>query len=180
MGINPTSTLKIMVVLLLFYLSACAGVEQKPINNTSGKIKGVGERLVQSDVTSHSPIWCGPDALVYTTRGRSKKKQAAFLYDLITEEKLRLGGPDNLPVACTPDGEWIIYADETSYQWVNEDDHEQGTNKELWRYEFATGKREKFLVVGNREYPLEIELHNDAFRLFPGKKPHMQIENARA
>ena len=171
MGFKGRSALKIMIVLLLLSLFACAGVERKVEDSAVQKIRGFHERLVQSDVTARNPIWCGVDALIYTT-----KEDGAFMYDLITEQKLKLGGPDYLPVACTPDGEWIIYADKTSYQWVDKDDYEQGINKELWRYEFTTEKKEKFLVVGSREYPLSVEEHNKGFRLYPGKKPHMQIE----
>ena len=175
MGFKRNSTLKIMIVLLLLSFSACAGAEQKPEDTVSVKIRGIYERLVQSGLSKIPPIWCGPDTIVYRTKKFSKEGQGAFLYNLITEKRLRLGGRNYFPAACTPDGKWIIYANKTSYRWAERDIYQKGETKELWRYEFATKRREKFLIVENNKLPIGVEQQGDRYRLYPGKKPQIQI-----
>lgn len=176
MRVRPISTLKIMIALFLLFLSACAGAEQKAEDSAVQKIRGIYERLVQSGLSKYPPIWCGPDTIVYRTKKFSKEGQGTFHYDLITGKKLKLGGRDYFPAACTPDGKWIIYAHKTSYNWAESDIYQNGETKELWRYEFATKRRERFLIVNNLEFPITVEQQGEGYRIHSGKKPQMQIE----
>jgi len=176
MGFTRNSPLKIMIALFLLFFTACTSVKPKPEDLASVKIRGIYERLVQSGLSKYPPIWCGPDTLVYRTKKFSEEGQGAFLYNLITGKRLRLGGRNYFPAACTPDGNWIIYSEKTSYMWAEHDIYEGGETKELWRYEFATKRREKFLIVNNQEFPVLVEQQGEGYRIYSWKNPHIQIE----
>lgn len=173
MQIKPTFSMKIMIVLLMLTLSACAGVERGPEETAIGKIRGGREILVARNINNTLPVWCGEgNAMIY-----EYYEEGLFFHDLDTGKKLKLGGAEASPVACTPDGEWIIYADSSNFHWTDDNDHNQGVVKELWRYNIATGKKETFLIVDGSRNNFGVEkLESGGYRLYPGEKPLKQIE----
>lgn len=173
MGIKPILPLKIIIILLLLSLSACAGVERKTEDTALVKIKAGREILVARNINNILPVWCGEgSSMIY-----EYYEEGLFFYDLDTGKKLKLGGAEASPVACTPDGEWIIYADSRDFHWADDDDHNQGTVEELWRYNIATGKKETFITIDGSRNNFGIEkLESGGYRLYPGEKPLKQIE----
>lgn len=76
------------------------------------KIKTEKEILVAKDATNVHPFWCECKAiLVYST-----ESMGVFYYALKSGEKVKIAHWRNTPLVCTPDGEWIIYADKYSYR----------------------------------------------------------------
>lgn len=164
---------KLMLVAILLALTACAGVEQRPEVSSWSKIKAGKEILLARNINNALPIWCGEgNAMIY-----EYYEGGLFFHDLDTGKKLKLGGPEASPVACTPDGEWIIYADSRNFQWADDDDHNQGVVEGLWRYNIATGRKETFIIVGSSENNFGVQkLDTGGYRLYPGEKPLKQIE----
>jgi hypothetical protein len=80
-------------------------------------------------------------------------------------------------VACTPDGEWIVYSDDRSYRAV-ESDPEHSVVVDLWRYEFATKRRQRFAVVGGEELGFfnEAVFSPTGLKLYLGRRPVESIE----
>ncbi len=104
-----------------------------------------------------SAIWCGNDALVVSSR-----ESGIEWIDILSNKRIKISSrtfPDkyDYPLNCTPDGKWVLYVDGKSIR-VDEKrnklpegiDHPiawEGYVVDLYRYEIATGKKQKFAVI---------------------------------
>ncbi len=132
----------LITVLYLILLTGCAGLnsvyEQSRIN-----IKGGAEILIASDIASFRPFWCGTSGrLIYV-----KKDYAVYSYDVKTGNSTNIAGVWSAPVGCTPDGKWLVYEDTDSVRYDKDNIEEMVSD--FWRYEFKTGKKQKFVIADN-------------------------------
>ncbi len=122
------------------------------------KIKAEKEILVAKDVGGGKPFsiirWCGNEALLIYG-GEFGTEWVDFSGNKVI---VSTKGTD-FPVDCTPDGKWVIYKDRES-SWLYKDKQGRlpenildegigwhGLVIDLYRYEIATGRRQKFAVV---------------------------------
>lgn len=138
----------ILLIVAVTSLGAggCAAVcESRPV-----VIKSGNERLVATDVFVHTrQLWCqGGDKLVY-----SKRDEGLYYYEPKTGESTLAADDYNVPVACSPDGEWLVYYDKNSYRY-HENDANNSPIADVWRYEFKTGERQKILVKRQEDYAI--------------------------
>ncbi len=126
------------VSFVAFSLLGCAEVNEltkKPKNKETGE-----EILLGRNILNEKPLWCGKNnTLVYHT------EVGLFTYDVKSGEKVKVGNGYQKPIACTPDGKWLIYMNKSSGRYDKLDNSR--SNSDLWRYEFKTGRNEKFLIV---------------------------------
>jgi hypothetical protein len=121
--------------------------------------------LLAQDV-SDAPEWCGENTFVI---GGSRIGMQWI--DILRKKKLKLHSSGYVGATdCTRDGEWLIYVDTRTHRY------DKGTYKitvkDFWRYNFKTGKRQKFAISsgGARFSPDERKI------LFYGPKPRSYIE----
>ena len=156
-------------IILCFSLFGCAGkneVRENSPNEDAGE-----EILIDRNITANRLLWCGENnTLVYHT------EVGLFIYDVKSGEKVKVGDGYQSPIACTPDDKWLIYMDKSSARY-DKVDNSRG-NADLWRYEFKTGKNEKFLIVGS-SYTLsagEAIFAPKGFKLYLAYKPSTTME----
>ena len=131
---------------VLLSLSSVGCVKKIEPKGESPKEGGEAKKeiFVDSDITTNKPFWCGKmNALVY------HKKVGLFIYEVESGKKVKVGNGYQVPLACSPDGEWLIYEDKKSVRWDTETSEELVAD--IWRYELKTGKREKFFIVSDDE-----------------------------
>jgi hypothetical protein len=149
----------IACVAFSFSLNASKAGETGSLGS-SRNIEGGEEILVAKDVGGGRPdffiTWCGNDALIIRDR-----KFVTELMDLKGNRIIISEKAGDSPLNCTPDGEWFIYEDRESARMCTDkegeppepivDDGEVANWQELvmdlYRYEIATGKRQKFAVA---------------------------------
>jgi hypothetical protein len=136
------------------------------------RIKGGNEILVQRDVTNERPLWCAKRGmLVY-----SKEDKGVFYYDIKTDRNVNVADRGNVPLACTPDGEWLVYIDKDSLRY------DEGSIEreviDVWRYEFKTKRRQRFAVADYAEVSLIADgvLAPTETRVFLGKQPEERVK----
>lgn len=164
-------TLLLGATFMIIFLTGCVGLKPAP-PKTSIKINGKNEVLVAKDVSNVRPFWCGRKAiLVYSTESKG-----VFYYDLKSGKKVNIANWRNTPLVCTPDGEWIIYADKYSYR------RDAGSLTEavvdLWRYEIKTGRNQKFAIaddgyIGSVRGLLSVK---NGFNIYLGREPVERIK----
>ncbi|MFQ5441939.1 MAG: hypothetical protein ACE5EB_04355 [Thermodesulfobacteriota bacterium] len=163
------------LLFLVIILTGCAGL--KPASqHTSTKIKGKKEILVARDVTNRRPIWCGRKAaLVYSVSDESASWEEIFWFDVETGGKIKVAEPGT-PMACTADGEWLVYRDNGSYR--REKGNPDNAVVDLWRYELKTKRRQKIAVAYETEVSTigEGVLSPTGLKLYLGRKPKEFIE----
>lgn len=133
----------LFLVLLMsfsFSLVGCAG-EKRNIGELDQEKPGINkEILLGRNNINERPLWCGRNnTLIYHT------EVGLFTYDVKSGEKVKIGNGFQSPLACTPNGKWLIYMNKSSARY-DKLDISRG-NADLWRYEFKTGRNEKFLIV---------------------------------
>lgn len=157
-------------IFLCFSFVGCAGVNElreKSPNKETGE-----EILLGRNNINERPLWCGKNnTLVYHT------EVGLFTYDVKSGEKVKVGNGYQSPIACTPDGKWLIYMNKSSARY-DKVDNSRGNAADLWRYEFKTGRNEKFLIVGE-SYTLsagEAIFAPKGFKLYLANKPTSTME----
>ena len=125
-------------IFLCFTFVSCAEVNEftkKAKNKESEE-----EILLGRNILNEKPLWCGKNnTLIYHTN------VGLFAYDIKSGEKVKIGNGFQSPLACTPNGKWLIYMNKSSARY-DKLDNSRG-NADLWRYEFKTGRNEKFMIV---------------------------------
>ena len=142
--------IKIIIVLLLLFLSSCVGAEQKPEESLSGEIKGGKEIFLSRDPIYSRPsmnidrwssipsFWCGPGSdLIYYKDGKILR------HEIDSGEKREIYLNGGWPMSCTSDGKWLTFLGDYG-------EPQKGPDKrktiEIWRYNFKTEKREQIGV----------------------------------
>jgi len=94
-------------------------------------------------------------------------------YDITTGSKTQVTDYTAWALACTPDGRWLIYMDKANL--YSDDGPDGGQILDLWRYEFATKRREKIAVA--RDGALDTTLLSpDGTKLFLSKELIKKID----
>lgn len=132
-------TLLLSMSILFFACNGYGGDKHSP-EAKGVRIKGGEEVLVARNITTDRPFWCGRDSLIYNLLGRGIHR-----HNIETGRDAEVAGPGNIPLACTPDGQWLVYIDKDSLR------HDEGPVErevvDVWRYEFKSKKRHRFAVA---------------------------------
>lgn len=159
--------IKTLLLGIALLLIGCNGYGIKN-HHPEGKgvtIHGGKEVLVASDIASFRPFWCGTSGrLIYV-----KKDYEIYSYDVKTGKSQNIAGVWSAPVGCTHDGKWLVYEDTDSVRYDKENIEE--TASDFWRYEFKTGRRQKFVIAGNSAG----HLSPTGLRLYLGRRPAERI-----
>jgi hypothetical protein len=135
------NALVLLSLIILFSANGVLAGEKQELETSDIKTKGEKEILVAQDVTTDRPFWCGPSGrLIYV-----KEHSGLFYYDVKTGKSVNVADVWSSPSACSPDGEWLVYEDKETVRWDNGSDVE--TVVDVWRYEFKTGKSQKFIIA---------------------------------
>ena len=89
------------------------------------------------------------------------------------EEGKETGDYFIFPMACTPDGSWLVYLNKGGLRW-----DESGVNVvlDVWRYEVSTGRHEKIAIARDIAGFDNGILSPDGKTLFLGDKPLEEVE----
>jgi hypothetical protein len=137
--------LAVFLTVILAAYFCTGGLALASGDDTPFEIDGGEAVLIAEEVMSHSPLWCrGSDMLVYW-----KKYDGLYYYEPKTSKTTRVADDYNVPIACTPDGEWLLYLERDSYRYYK-DDPNNPLIADVWRYEFSTGRKHKFLAMSER------------------------------
>src|SRR3990170_2122020 len=130
------------------------------------------EILVAENITNVHPFWCGQrNVLIY-----SAEEKGLFYYDIKTGLNVNVADWGNTPLACSPDGEWLVYADKFSVRY------DKGTVEigvvDVWRHEFKTGKNQKFVIAddGHVSSAREGIFPPKGLTLYLGRRPNERLE----
>jgi len=130
------------------------------------------EILVAENITNVHPFWCGQrNVLIY-----SAEEKGLFYYDIKTGLNVNVADWGNTPLACSPDGEWLVYADKFSVRY------DKGTVEigvvDVWRHEFKTGKNQKFVIAddGHVSSAREGIFPPKGLTLYLGRRPNERME----
>ena len=121
MRIKLILQLKLLVVLLLLSISACAGVEQRPEENNVLRCESISSQVTYN---------------VY---------EGLFIKHQLSGEKIKIGDSGDVPLVCTNDGKWLIYFVKGSSRFDKEMGHREIVD--LWRLELNSKRREKIAVA---------------------------------
>jgi hypothetical protein len=99
------------------------------------------EIFVDKVIEPFKLFWCGNNALLFDY------EEGVFIYDVESRKKTHLDDRDMSTIACSPDGQWFIYRGPDDPAWDTNSQEFGIVN--LWRYEFKTGRKQKFLVADN-------------------------------
>lgn len=175
-------------------LNGCARLKGK-----DAAMKDPAEPLLISTDADYM-FWCGADALIYAYTERDITRYVEteiYWYDVHTGRRVIVGkesDDDNakategqqteeegketgdyfvFPMACTPDGKWLVYLNKGSLRW-----DESGVRGigDIWRYEVATGRHEKIAIARDISGFDKGILSPDGKTLFLGKKPMEGVE----
>lgn len=152
-------TFILILLVILFPLTGCAGLEPVP-EDTGIRIKVGKEILVARDAGGGGMIysirWCGSNALLYRI-----SNAGVVLVDMTTLKKVHISpGDKHMPIGCTSDGEWVVYTNQIfipnpTYEEYDGPDENPYQSRipvdEVYRYEVATGKRQKFAFTGSMD-----------------------------
>ncbi|MBI5559685.1 MAG: hypothetical protein HY883_00210, partial [Deltaproteobacteria bacterium] len=170
-------------VVFSFSLYGC--VAGKPASLKSEvNIEGEKEILVAKDIGGGLPFgvieWCGNDALLIN----SDKFGMEWVDLKGNRVTVSTKNTDHL-IGCTPDGKWVLYADwnsareykdkqgRTPENIVDEGPGWHGSVNDLYRYEIATGTRQKFAVVRDDSGSL---VSPDGLKVLLGNRHDWDIE----
>jgi hypothetical protein len=131
-----------MFLLLLSFSGARAGEIEPKKELPKEESKTKKEIFVDKVIEPNDLFWCGNNALVFY------KRDGLFIYDVESRKKTRLDDLYMVPIACTPDGQWFVYKGPDDPAWDTNSQEFGIVN--LWRYEFKTGRKQKFLVADKR------------------------------
>ncbi len=165
---HPKIPILLAAILFMIATSGCALTQKtkqvKPLRITGGE-----EILVAKDTSAMRPFWCGDKPiLVY-----QPVQWGVYFYDLNTRKNIKVAEPGNIPVTCTHDGQWLIYKNNKSYRF--DKDAPEETIIDLWRYEFKTGKTQKFFVVDTNDIGNAI-LIPFTLKMYLSRKSNQTIE----
>lgn len=151
---------------LLFVVDNGYGGEKKGQVGASAKTKAGDEILVARNITADRPFWCGRNGkLIF-----SKDDSGLFYYDVKTGKSVNIAEIWNAPSACTPDGEWLVYADKNTVRY------DKGTVErgavDVWRYRFKTGESQKFTITDDRDGVFAPK----GLKLYLGRRPTERME----
>ena len=160
-----------------FFKGGSGGIE-----DTTGKTKLGKEILVMHDIGGGLPyslMWCGNSSfLIYGDEFGTE------LVDFNGNTATVSTDSADYPSGCTPDGEWVIFVSRNSHRidkgrQIAEDlDDEwtewQGFVMDLYRYEVATGYRQKFAVV--RDFGDSGIVSPDGLKIFLGGRHNSIME----
>lgn len=143
----------VLLFSLFVVLTSCVSkpfLASMPVKAKYGKEMLVAEDISSGD-TAYMPVWCGNNAVLF------KRSTNIELIDFTNKKKIEISSdPEEWPLNCTPDGRWVFNYRTTfiSNPWYKEDDgtEEGGYTpviplREVYGYEVATGKRQKFGVT---------------------------------
>lgn len=161
---------------LIFFLAAmhgCAGL--KEASGITGE--GKGEILVARDVANRRPAWCGQKtSLVYSVTDYDESAwEEVYRYDIEAGRNIKIVDQGS-PIACTPDGEWLLYRDRSSYR-IEKDDSENAV-VDLWRYEFKTKRLQRIATASEPDLGAIGEgiISPSGRKLYLGREPGESIE----
>lgn len=154
---------------LLFVVDNGYGGEKKGQVGASAKAKAGEEILVARNITADRPFWCGHNGkLIF-----SKDDSGLFYYDIKTRKSVNIAEIWNAPSACTPDGEWLVYADKNTVRY------DKGTVErsavDVWRYRFKTGEKQKFTITDDRNGVFAPK----GLKLYLGRRPTERMETPK-
>jgi len=164
---NPLKIPYLLAAMAFLFITAGCALTQKTKQIKPLKITGGEEILVAKDASS-SPFWCGdkPILVYQLTEG------GIYYYDLTTRKSTKIALPYSNALTCTHDGKWLIYWDSLSSR-----DDVGAKDKfvmDLWRYEFETGRNEKFIIVDIYDTRATIIRPNNG-KLYLGREPNLSI-----
>jgi len=179
-----TITLPLCTTLLFIFLTGCASLKTAH-ERTHIKIKGKKEILVARDLEGGQPFyvtgWCGNDAVLI----RSEISGQVWL-GLNGKRVTVSTKKSDFITGCTPDGKWVLYRDRDSSRIYRdrqgrlpEDIVEDGPGwhgfiADLYRFEVATGIRQKFAVVRDDSSAL---VSPDGMKVLLGNKHDYVMED---
>lgn len=189
-GIKKKITLSVLLFSLIFVFAIHKGYTEEPQPPSGKPVKNKAEKeiLVARDIGGGMPFsqtfsldgWCGNTSfLIHGTETGIK-----LLYFNGHETTVSSKGTD-YPKGCTPDGKWVIYEDRNSAREyrdrfgrvpeniVDDGPGWHGLVTDLYRYEIATGRRQKFAVVRDDSTAL---VSPDGLKVFLGNRHDSAIE----
>lgn len=165
----PAVVSQFIIPFLFIALYGCGGLKQEK----DVAKKYTGEPILLSR-DAYYPLWCGNDALIYILDESTHERyveEEVYRYDIHTGRRFLVGkGSEDVyiaPMACTPDGKWLVYLNKGSIRHGVLD---------IWRYETSTGRHEKIAIAHDVVGFDEGILSPDGKKLFLGKKPDVDIE----
>lgn len=152
------------------------------------KIKGEKELLVAKDIGGGLPFshtfylkgWCGNTSLLI-----HGTETGIELLDFNGNKTTVSSKGTDYPLGCTPDGKWVIYKDRNSDREyrdrfgrlpeniVDDGPGWHGFVTDLYRYEVASGRRQKFAVVRDDSTAI---VSPDGLKVFLGNRHDSAIE----
>jgi len=171
-------------------LNGCASLNQA--QHTPIKIQDKKEILIASDIGRGSDVypvfWCGNNAIVVYN-----EDMGIGLIKIPSGERVNVS-PNALdyPFNCSPDGKWVVYMDRASTRLDKADrvmtaedygfDPEldvwpvwEGYVADLYRFDVATGKKERFAVVRS-DLPSWEVASPDGLKAFLGSRHNSSME----
>ncbi|NIR15039.1 MAG: hypothetical protein GWN86_14290, partial [Desulfobacterales bacterium] len=164
------------ILLSFAVLSGCAGLKQ------GKEVVGIntGDPILVASLDANRRIWCGTDTLVYIYGERDITRYVemdVYLYDVHTGRKVLVGkdkeGYSIVPMACTPDGRWLVYRNTRSFRW---EESIEATVMDVWRYETSTGRHEKIAIAYDVASFYDGILSPDGKKLLLGKEHALKVE----
>ena len=171
-------------------LNGCASLNQA--QHTPTKIQGKKELLVAKDIGRgsdvHPVFWCGNDAIVVYN-----EEMGIGLIKIPSGERVNVShNALDYPFNCSPDGKWVVYMDRASTRLDKADrvmtaedygfDPEldvwpvwEGYVADLYRFDVATGKKQRFAVVRS-EVPAWEVVSPDGTKAFLGGRHNSSID----
>lgn len=149
------TALALIITSLLVAVAGCAGGKSAAM---TGKLKVQKEVLVARDIGGGQPFvlrgWCGNDGLLMDSEISGKEWLGLNGKRVVVSKK-----KTDYLTGCTPDGKWVLYRDRGTARIyrdkqgrlpegiVDDGPGWHGFIIDLYRFEVATGKRQKFAVV---------------------------------
>lgn len=185
-GIEKKITFTLLIFCLFFVFAAHNGytAESQTPSNKHVKIKGAQEILVARDIGGGLPFslieWCGNSSLLIYG-----DEFGTALLDFNGNKTTVSSKSTDEPIGSTPDGKWVIYSDRNSSREyrdnfgrvpeniVDEGPGWHGFIMDLYRYEVATDRRQRFAVVRDDSSAL---VSPDGSKVFLGNKHDSTID----
>ncbi len=166
----------LLLVGLSFVLISCGGNANK--TKEASQVQEIHlekkDILVERNVSNIRPFWCGGnDILIYYVNDPKGINTGVIRYDITTGSKTHVTDYTAWPLACTPDGRWLIYMDKANL--YSDDGPKGGQVLDLWRYEFTTKRREKIAVAMDGVLDTTL-LSPDGTKLFLNKELIKKID----
>lgn len=120
----------IAIIALLFHIRSFAS----DISISTLATANNGEQLVEKNVSTSAPVWCGDDHLVVDTDVAADETYPNII-DLSNKTNKKILSPKNLAAtSCSPDGKWLLL--------IKID----ASDKEFWRFNLETEQKELFAI----------------------------------